>query len=113
MLATLTGLWGQGQERPNVLIAFADDWGRFASAYQDQGPYSGLNRLLSTPTFDRVAQEGVLFQNAFVTAPSSLHVAVLFFGSVFWRTGQEPSCRSDGMLPFLPSPSCLERQVTI
>ena len=66
MLATLTGLWVQGQERPNVLIAFADDWGRFASAYQDQGPYSGLNRLLSTPTFDRVAQEGVLFQNAFV-----------------------------------------------
>ena len=27
MLATLTGLWVQGQERPNVLIAFADDWG--------------------------------------------------------------------------------------
>ena len=70
MLATLTGLWAQGQEHPNVLIAFADDWGRFASAYQDQGPYSGLNRLLSTPTFDRVAQKGVLFQNAFVTAPS-------------------------------------------
>ena len=106
MLATLTGLWVQGQERPNVLIAFADDWGRFASAYQDQGPYSGLNRLLSTPTFDRVAQEGVLFQNAFVTAPSCTPCrSSLLSGQYFWRTGQGAilqGARWDASIPTFP-----------
>ena len=56
--------------QPNILFAFADDWGRYASAYQRiEGPNS-LNHLIDTPNFDRIAREGALFTNAFVPAPS-------------------------------------------
>ena len=57
-----------GAKRPNIVFAFADDWGRYASAYRRfEGPNS-LNQLIETPDFDRVADEGVIFQNAFVPA---------------------------------------------
>lgn len=50
-------------KRPNVLFAIADDWGwPHAGAYGDS--------VVRTPTFDRLAQDGVLFANAFVTSPS-------------------------------------------
>ena len=49
--------------RPNVLFCIADDWGwPHAGAYGDP--------VVRTPAFDRLAREGVLFDNAFVTAPS-------------------------------------------
>ena len=50
-------------KRPNVLLAIADDWSfPHASAYGD--------RTVSTPTFDRIAREGVRFTHAFVASPS-------------------------------------------
>ena len=44
------------QDRPNILFAFADDWGRHAGAY-------GMD-WLDTPTFDRIADQGILFRQA-------------------------------------------------
>lgn len=50
-------------DRPNLVLAIADDWGwPHAGAYGD--------RVLKTPTFDRLAREGVLFTHAFVSSPS-------------------------------------------
>jgi arylsulfatase A-like enzyme len=49
-------------DRPNILFAFADDWGLHASAYGDP--------VVKTPNFDRIAREGVLFQNAYISSPS-------------------------------------------
>lgn len=48
--------------RPNILIAISDDqsWPH-ASAYG--------SKFVHTPSFDRVAAEGVLFNNAFTTSP--------------------------------------------
>lgn len=41
-------------ERPNILFCMADDWRwPHAGAYGDQ--------VIKTPTFDRLAREGVLF----------------------------------------------------
>jgi len=50
-------------ERPNILFAIADDWGwPHAGAYGDP--------VVKTPSFDRIAKEGVLFDNAYVSSPS-------------------------------------------
>lgn len=43
--------------RPNILFAFADDWGRHAGSYGTD--------WLKTPTFDRLAKEGILFDQAY------------------------------------------------
>nr|MCH9725544.1 sulfatase [Planctomycetota bacterium] len=51
------------KQRPNILFAIADDWGwPHAGAYGDP--------VVKTPTFDRLAREGVLFQHAYVSSPS-------------------------------------------
>lgn len=75
-------------KRPNILIAFADDWGRHASAYAQVEP-GGVNDALKTPNFDRIAREGVLFRKAFVSAPSCTPCrSSLLSGQHFWRTGR-------------------------
>ncbi len=75
--------------RPNILFAFADDWGRYASAYAKLDGPGTINDLLQTPNFDRVAREGVLFRRAFVSAPSCTpYRSALVSGQHFWRTGR-------------------------
>ena len=50
-------------ERPNILFAIADDWSwPHAGAYGD--------KVVATPTFDRLAGTGVRFTQAFCAAPS-------------------------------------------
>jgi N-sulfoglucosamine sulfohydrolase len=76
-------------QRPNILFAFADDWGRHASIYaQIDGPGSP-NDVIQTPNFDRLAREGVLVRRAFVSAPSCTPCrSALLSGQHFWRTGR-------------------------
>ena len=76
------------EKRPNILFAFADDWGRYASAYQQVEGDGTPNALLNTPNFDRVASEGALFTNACVPAPSCTPCrSSLLSGRYFWQTG--------------------------
>ena len=76
------------KHQPNILFAFADDMGRYASAYAKIEP-GGLNDIIHTPNFDRVAKEGALFRNAFVNAPSCTPCrSSLLSGQYFWRTGR-------------------------
>ena len=68
-------------ERPNILLAISDDqsWPH-SSAY-------GCG-FVNTPAFDRVAQEGVLFHNAFVPAPQcSPTRAAILAGRNPWQNG--------------------------
>lgn len=74
--------------RPNILFAFADDWGRQASIYAKLSKGVDMNEVINTPHFDRVAQEGVVFRNAFVTAPSCTPCrSSILSGQYFFRTG--------------------------
>ena len=94
------------QNRPNILFAFADDWGRYASAYADLEGAMSPNQVIKTPHFDRVAREGVLFKNAFVTAPSCTPCrSSLLSGQYFYRTGLGAILRGakwDASIPSYP-----------
>ena len=54
---------GESSKSPNILFAMADDWGwPHATVYGDQ--------VVKTPTFGRLAKEGVLFEHAYISSPS-------------------------------------------
>jgi hypothetical protein len=59
------------RQRPNILFAIADDW-----SYGHAGAYGA--RWVSTPAFDRVSREGVLFTHAYTPnakcAPSRANI---------------------------------------
>ena len=63
---------------PNILFVIADDWGPHAGAYGT--PW------VKTPAFDRVARDGILFQNAYTPnakcAPSR---AIILTGRNSWQ----------------------------
>jgi arylsulfatase A-like enzyme len=88
-LVAVRGAFADDAERRNILFAFADDWGRCASIYAESDGPGGINDVVQTPTFDRVARRGVLFNNAFVNAPSCTPCrSSLLSGQHFWRTGR-------------------------
>lgn len=69
----------QTAERPNILFAFADDWGwPHAGAYEDP--------VVKTPAFDRLAKEGALFHHAYVSSPSCTPSrGAVLTGQYHWR----------------------------
>jgi len=66
-------------ERPNILFAIADDWGfPHASAYGDP--------VVKTPTFDRIARDGILFHHAYISSPSCTPSrGAILTGQWHWR----------------------------
>jgi len=76
----LLSLAVQAEERPNVLFCIADDWGApHASIY-------GNDEVVKTPAFDRIAKEGALFWNAYVSSPSCTPCRnSLMTGQWHWR----------------------------
>ena len=81
LVALLSALAAHAADRPNIVFAIADDWGRpHASAYGDKG--------IKTPAFDRLAREGVLFENAYISSPSCTPSrGAIITGQQFWRLG--------------------------
>jgi N-sulfoglucosamine sulfohydrolase len=87
-------------KRPNILFAIADDASHM-SAYG--------HRFVSTPNFDWVAQEGILFQNAFTTNPKCAPSrASVLSGMHTWQ--MEDACDHFGIFPskFAVYPDLLE-----
>ena len=64
-LLLLTGaVMAAAETRPNILYCLADDW---------SWPHAGVygDRVIRTPTFDRVAREGMRFNYCFSASSSS------------------------------------------
>ncbi len=97
--------------RPNILFVFADDWGRYASAYRAVDGPGTMNDVVRTPHFDRIAKEGVLFRNAHVTAPSCTPCrSSLLSGQYFWRTGKGAILQGASWDASIPSYPLMLRQ---
>ncbi len=76
-------------KQPNILFAFADDWGKYASCYADIPGSEAWHNNVQTPHIDRIANEGILFNRAYVNAPSCTPCrSALLSGQYFYRTGQ-------------------------
>jgi N-sulfoglucosamine sulfohydrolase len=67
--------------KPNIIFAIADDWGwPHASVYGDP--------VVQTPAFDRLANEGVLFNHAYISSPSCTPSRnAILTGQYHWRLG--------------------------
>ncbi|MHC4647664.1 MAG: sulfatase-like hydrolase/transferase [Planctomycetota bacterium] len=94
---------GRVKNQPNILFAIADDW---------SWPHASIagDKVVKTPTFDRVANEGVLFTNAFVSAPSCTPSrGAILTGQWHWRL--EEGANLFGTLPakFAVYPDLLEQ----
>jgi uncharacterized sulfatase len=88
LLVTLAATSNAEEKKLNILFAFADDWGKYASAYAPLDKAPTPNSLIRTPNFDRIAAEGVLFTNAHVNSPSCTPCrSALLSGQYFFRTG--------------------------
>jgi len=69
------------RRRPNVLLLLADDW---------SWPHASIlgDPVVKTPVFDRLARRGVLFERAFVSAPSCTPSrGSILTGEYHWRLG--------------------------
>ncbi len=68
-------------DRPNILFCLADDWGwPHAGAYGDP--------VVKTPAFDRLAREGLLFHQAYISSPSCTPSRnSIITGQQFYRLG--------------------------
>ncbi len=96
-------LAAQTNSRPNILYCLADDW---------SWPHAGVygDKVVHTPTFDRVARDGMLFNYCFSAAPScSASRAAMLTGQYSHRL-EEGSCLW-GFLPhkFPVYPDLLEK----
>jgi len=91
------------KKRPNILFCLADDW---------SWPHAGIagDKVVKTPTFDRVAREGVLFKNAFVSAPSCTPSrGAMLTGQWHWRLQEGGNLWSTLPAKFDVYPDILEK----
>src|SRR5262245_65698507 len=89
LVLAAAGVGRADTKRPNILFCFADDWGRYASAFAKFEKHASPNQVVKTPNVDRVAREGVLFRHAFVNAPSCTPCrSALLSGRYFFNTGR-------------------------
>lgn len=63
-LAGCSGFSVNKQEKPNILLIITDDQG-----YADFEPYEHHDARISTPNMNRLAQAGMVFTQAYATAP--------------------------------------------
>lgn len=94
---------GGTSPKPSILLCIADDWA---------WPHASIagDPVVKTPTFDRVAREGVLFENAFVTAPSCTPSrGSILTGQWHWRLEEGANLWSTLPAKFAVYPDLLEK----
>lgn len=83
LVLTVAGLASNGwaDSKPNILLCIADDWG-----YPHAGCYG--DTVVRTPNIDRLAENGIRFERAFVSSPSCTPSrGAILTGQWHWRLG--------------------------
>jgi len=89
--------------RPNVLIAISDD-----QSYPHASAYGC--KMVRTPAFDRIAQEGVLFTSAFAASPGcSPSRAAMLTGRYPWQLEHAGTHASSFHAKYVTFPDLLEQ----
>ena len=90
-------------KQPNILFCIADDWGwPHAQTYGD--------KVVKTPTFNRVAKQGVLFEHAYISAPSCTPSRnAILTGKYHWQLGQGVNLWSEFPAEHATYPRTLEK----
>lgn len=89
-------------DRPNILLAISDD-----QSYPHTSAYG--SKMVQTPAFDRVAQSGVLFSNAFAASPGcSPCRAALLTGRHTWQIEHAGTHASSFAAKYVTFPDLLE-----
>ena len=81
VLGLTAGTLTAAEKQPNVLFAIADDWG---------WPHAGVygDPVVKTPTFDRIAREGLLCRHGYISSPSCTPSrGAILTGQWHWRLG--------------------------
>lgn len=88
---------------PNILFVITDD-----QSYPHASAYG--SRFVETPSFDRIAREGVLFTNAYVASPGcSPSRAAFLTGRYPWQIEQAGTHASSFPAKYVVFPDLLER----
>jgi len=89
--------------RPNILFCIADDWGwPHAQSYGDN--------VVKTPNFSRVAKQGMLFEHAYISAPSCTPSRnAILTGKYHWQLGQGVNLWSEFPAEHATFPRTLEK----
>jgi len=83
---------------PNIVFALADDWSWPHASIANAIGIPGSDSVVKTPVFDKIAREGVLFTNAFCSAPScSPSRSSILTGRPVWQLESAANLR--GILP--------------
>lgn len=90
-------------QKPNILFVISDD-----QSYPHASAYG--SRMVATPGFDRVAKQGVLFTNAYVTSPGcSPSRASILTGLYPWQVEEAGSHASSFSSKYTCFPDILQR----
>jgi uncharacterized sulfatase len=103
LIAAGCGQQAPAARPPNILFAIADD-----QSFPHASAYGAT--FVSTPAFDRVAREGVLFRNAFAASPGcSPSRAALLTGRHTWQIEQAGTHASSFPAKYVTYPDLLEQ----
>ena len=73
--------------KPNILFAFADDWGKYAGCYANVEGNEAWQQIIKTPNIDRIANEGMLFTDYYGEQSCTAGRSSFIMGQSVFRTG--------------------------
>ncbi len=76
---------GSGPEQPNVLVILADDWGAESTSFYPE--LTGNSGAVPVPNVEALANNGLVFDNAWSTPACSMTRSTIVTGQYGYRTG--------------------------